>query len=267
MTHIAIVGVGGRMGRQLAKATLDHSQCSLTVATCSPNDSIKSTDVGPLIGEPHTGITITDNLEASIEHANVIIDFTRPETTMHLLTLCQQYNKGIVIGTTGFTETQKKAIQTTAKSIPIVLAPNMSPGVNLMFKLLEVAAQALGETNDIEIIEKHHRNKLDSPSGTAIKMGEIIASTLQRSLKEHAVYGRHGTEKTVRSLEDIGFSSIRAGSIIGDHTALFASESEVLEITHKSSSRTNYAKGAVQAAVWLNHQPEGLYDMMDVLGL
>lgn len=267
MTRIAIIGVSGRMGLQLAKTVLQHPQCSLAVATCRATASIKGLDVGTLLGEADTGVIITDNLDALIQHTDVIIDFTSPATTMELISLCQQHKKNLVIGTTGFSNEQQATLHSASKSIPIVFAPNMSPGVNLMFKLLQVAAATLGHESDIEIIEKHHRNKLDAPSGTAIKMGEVIADTLKRSLKENAVYGRNGTTTSARAQETIGFSSVRAGDIIGDHTAMFASEGELLEITHKSSSRTNYAKGATQAAIWLHNQPAGLYDMMDVLGI
>jgi len=267
MARIAIIGAGGRMGRQLVKEALSNTACHLTVATCRPTSDVKGVDVGKLINKPKTGIMVTDSLGDNISNTDVIVDFTNPETTLNLLALCQKHHKKMVIGTTGFTEEQTKQIKHASNTVPIVFAPNMSPGVNLMFKLLEIAATALGSKSDIEIIEKHHRNKLDAPSGTALEMGKIIAKTLHRSLEEHVVYTRHGREEQIRSHETIGFSTIRAGDIIGEHTALFATEGELLEITHKSSTRTHYAKGAIQAALWLNNQPEGLYSMMDVLNI
>ncbi|MCY4329392.1 MAG: 4-hydroxy-tetrahydrodipicolinate reductase [Endozoicomonadaceae bacterium] len=267
MIRIAVIGAGGRMGREVIKAILNEQQSLLTAALCRKNDTLLGIDTGKLINGTKTGVTVTDNPEKVMQSADALIDFTTPQTTLSLLPLCQQYNKGIVIGTTGFSVEEKQTIQVAAKSIPIVFAPNMSTGVNLMFKLLQVAAKTLGKHSDIEIIEKHHRNKQDAPSGTALKMGEIIADVLNRSLNQHAVYGRHGTKQGIRPRETIGFSSIRAGDIVGEHTALFAGEGEQIEITHTSSSRNHYAAGAVQAALWLANKTSGLYDMMDVLDL
>ena len=267
MTRIAIAGANGRMGRELILATLKNDQCTLSLATCRSNSDSLGVDAGLLAGEDNTGTLLTDEPDKHIDSVDIFIDFTSPAATMMLLDTCLRHKKGIVIGTTGFTTEQKQLIHKAAHDIPIVLSPNMSASVNLMFKLLEITANVLGKESDIEIIEKHHRNKLDAPSGTALKMGEVIADTLELSMEKCAVYGREGTEKQSRPHDIIGFSSIRAGDIVGEHTAIFASEGEQLEITHRSSSRMNYAKGAVQAAAWLHHRPCGLYDMQDVLGI
>lgn len=267
MVRIAVVGAGGRMGREIIKLVLQHRQCTLAAALCRKGDVIAGQDAGELVGEEKTGVVITDDHKQCLHAVDVLIDFTCPETTLALLPLCQQHNKRIVIGTTGFSAEEKQMIASTAKSVPIVFAPNMSAGVNLMFKLLQMTAKAFGKQSDIEIIEKHHRNKQDAPSGTALKMGEIIAETLGYPLNQHAVYGRHGTKQGIRSHETIGFSSVRAGDIVGEHTALFAGDGEQIEITHTSSNRVHYASGAVQAACWLTAKTSGLYDMMDVLAM
>ncbi len=267
MVRIAVIGAGGRMGKQLLKATTEDNHAQLVVATCRPGASINGLDAGTVIGSQKVGTVVTDSISHENTTIDVVIDFTTPLTTMDLLDFCKKNNAKLVIGTTGFTEEQLVKIKEASVSVPIVCSPNMSLGVNLMFELLKTAAKAIGVDSDIEIIERHHRNKLDSPSGTAIKMGEVIADSLGRSLKEHAVYCRQGRESQARDKKSIGFSTIRAGEIIGDHTALFASDCEILEVTHKSSSRMNYAKGAVQAALWLNNQSAGFYDMTDVLGI
>jgi 4-hydroxy-tetrahydrodipicolinate reductase len=196
----------------------------------------------------------------------VLIDFTRPDISMDYIEQCRQAGKKLVIGTTGYSDAQKAKIAEVAKDIAIVMAPNMSVGVNLTLKLLEMAAKIMGEYTDIEIIEAHHRYKVDAPSGTALRMGEVIAKTLNRDLKDCAVYGREGITGE-RDRKTIGFSTIRAGDIVGEHTVMFADEGERVEITHKASSRMTFANGAVRAAVWLADKPNGLYDMQDVLGL
>jgi 4-hydroxy-tetrahydrodipicolinate reductase len=196
----------------------------------------------------------------------VLIDFTRPDVSLALIDLCRQAGKKIVIGTTGYAESQKALISAAAKEIAIVFAPNMSVGVNLSLKLLEMAAKVMGDYTDIEVIEAHHRHKVDAPSGTALRMGEVVAASLGRDLKDCAIYGREGNTGE-RDRKTIGFSTIRAGDIVGEHTVMFADEGERLEITHKASSRMTFANGAVRAAVWLKDKPKGLYDMQDVLGL
>ena len=203
---------------------------------------------------------------SALDQFDVLIDFTRPEPSLSYIEICRQSGKKVVIGTTGFNETQKSIIAEAAKDIPIVMAPNMSVGVNLSLKLLEIAAKVMGEYTDIEVIEAHHRHKIDAPSGTALRMGEVVAKALGRDLKDCAIYGREG-DTGVRQRNTIGFSTIRAGDIVGEHTVMFADEGERLEITHKASSRMTFANGAVRAALWLEGKESGLFDMQDVLEL
>jgi len=195
-----------------------------------------------------------------------LIDFTRPDASMDYIEICRKAGKKLVIGTTGYSESQKVIIAEAAKDIAIVLAPNFSVGVNLSLKLLEMTAKVMGDYTDIEVIEAHHRHKVDAPSGTALRMGEVVAATLGRDLKDCAIYGREG-ETGARDRKTIGFSTIRAGDIVGEHTVMFADEGERLEITHKATSRMTFANGAVRAAIWLANQSSGLFDMQDVLGL
>jgi 4-hydroxy-tetrahydrodipicolinate reductase len=209
---------------------------------------------------------ITPSLDQATQDFDVLIDFTRPEPCLAHLAWCVKHGKKMVIGTTGFDEAGKASIAKAAETIAIVFAPNMSVGVNLCLKLLDMAAKVLGDTVDIEIIEAHHRHKIDSPSGTALRMGEVVANALGRDLKEVAVYGREGITGE-RERPTIGFATVRAGDVVGDHTVLFADVGERVEITHKASSRMTFAKGAVRAASWLQAKPTGLYDMQDVLGL
>lgn len=266
MLRIAIAGVSGRMGQCLVKAAAETPGLQLTVAISRPESQAIGKDAGELVGIGHLGVTIHSDLSALSSAFDILIDFTRPEMSLQLLRFCQQAGKKIVIGTTGYTPEQKALISAAAQQIPIVLAPNMSVGVNLTLKLLHIAAQVMGNYTDIEIIEAHHRHKIDAPSGTALRMGEVIANALQRDLKTCAVYGREG-EIGPRVHNTIGFSTIRAGDIVGEHTVMFADEGERLEITHKASSRMTFAKGAMRAALWLNEQPPGLFDMQAVLGL
>lgn len=265
MTKIAIIGAGGRMGRSLIEACAQTEGCQLSAAIEQKGSSLIGSDAGEFTGLGTTGIKLVDNLSAVADHFDTLIDFTRPEATIDNLEFCVANNKKIVIGTTGFTDAQKKQIHDSAKKISIVFAPNMSVGVNLCFKLLETAARIMGGNADIEIIEAHHRHKVDAPSGTALKMGEIVADALGRNLDECAVYGRQG-QTGEREKNTIGFETIRAGDIVGDHTVMFANNGERVEITHKASSRMTFANGAVRAAIWLNDQPPGLYDMQHVLG-
>ena len=211
-------------------------------------------------------VPLSTDLSPLTEQFDVLVDFTRPAATLAYLALCQAAGKAMVIGTTGFSAEQKAEIALAAKRIPIVFAPNMSIGVNLCFKLLELTARVLGDSADIEIIEAHHRHKVDAPSGTALAMGQVIAKALGRDLQECAVYGRQGTTGE-RERSTIGFATVRAGDIVGEHTALFADVGERIEITHRATSRMTFAKGAVQAATWLAGRPPGLFDMQDVLGL
>jgi len=264
--RIAIIGASGRMGRSLIAACNDNTDVILGAATERPDSSLIGCDAGELAGVGHLGINVVGDLGTVSDTFDVVIDFSQPAVTLANVAVCQAAGKAIVIGTTGFDDDQRQQIQAAAASIPIVMAPNMSVGVNLCLKLLELAARVLGDEVDIEVIEAHHRDKVDAPSGTALRMGEVVAETLGRDLNECAVYGRQGhTGK--RDRKTIGFETIRAGDTVGDHTVLFAATGERIEITHKASSRMTFANGAVRAAQWLQGHESGLYDMQDVLGL
>ncbi|PHM37225.1 4-hydroxy-tetrahydrodipicolinate reductase [Xenorhabdus innexi] len=264
--RIAIVGASGRMGRNLIQAVQQSDGVTLGAALERSGSSLLGTDAGELAGIGTNGITIHDDLNTVIDDFDVLIDFTRPEGTLAYLAVCHQYRKAMVIGTTGFDDAGKQAIKEASREIPIVFAANFSIGVNLVLKLLEKAAAVMGEYTDIEIIEAHHRHKVDAPSGTALAMGESIAHTLGRDLKTCAVYAREGYTGE-RNPKSIGFSTIRAGDIVGEHTAIFADIGERVEITHKASSRMTFANGAVKASAWVTNKNSGLYDMKDVLNL
>ena len=266
MMRIAVVGVSGRMGTVLCRAAVQADSATLAVAVTRPGNDSVGKDAGELVGIGALGVKVVDDLAAVVDQFDVLIDFTRPDASMAFIELCRQAGKKIVIGTTGYSDAQKTAIAEAAKDVAIVLAPNMSVGVNLALKLLALAAKVMGDYTDIEVIEAHHRHKVDAPSGTALRMGEVIADALGRDLKECAIYGREGITGE-RDRKTIGFSTIRAGDIVGDHTVMFADEGERLEITHKATSRMTFANGAVRAAIWLKDKPNGLYDMQDVLGL
>jgi len=266
MTKLAITGATGRMGKALIEATQAHEQAQVTVAVVRPGSSIIGADAGEIAGVGKLGVAITDDLAKVTNDFDVLIDFTRPEVTLANLEVCRQARKSIVIGTTGFTNEQKQQITDAANVLSVVFAPNMSVGVNLCLKLLDMAARVMGNDVDIEIIEAHHRHKIDAPSGTALRMGEVVADALGRDLKECAVYGREGNTGE-RGRGTIGFETIRAGDIVGEHTVMFADIGERVEITHKASSRMTFANGAVRAANWLMQHKTGLYDMQDVLDL
>jgi len=266
MLRIALVGVSGRMGLSLIKAVALVGNAELTVAVSRPDSLAIGKDAGELAGIATLGVTVTDDLTVALDRFDVLIDFTRPEPSLNYIEICRQAGKKVVIGTTGFNEAQKTAIAEATNDIAIVLAPNMSVGVNLSLKLLEMAAKVMGDYTDIEVIEAHHRHKVDAPSGTALRMGEVVAKALGRDLKDCAIYGREG-DTGARDRKTIGFSTIRAGDIVGEHTVMFADEGERLEITHKASSRMTFANGAVRAALWLAAKDKGLFDMQDVLGL
>jgi 4-hydroxy-tetrahydrodipicolinate reductase len=240
---VAVSGSSGRMGKMLI-------------------DAINASDDCELAGQLDIGIDI----HAELQNADYLIDFTRPEGTMAHLAVCKELNVKMVIGTTGFSDAEKAEIEAASKDIAIMLAPNMSVGVNVTLKLLEMAAKAMSTGYDIEIIETHHRHKVDAPSGTALKMGEVISDALGRDLKGHAVFAREGITGA-RDPQAIGFSAIRGGDIVGDHTVMFAGTGERIEITHKSSNREGYALGALRAVRYLETQKTGLFDMFDVLGL
>ncbi|MCA8091577.1 4-hydroxy-tetrahydrodipicolinate reductase [Burkholderia anthina] len=262
---IAIAGASGRMGRMLIEAVLNDSDAQLAGALDRADSPFLGQDAGAFLGK-ETGIKLTDDLDAVFAQADYLIDFTRPEGTIAHVEAALRHDVKLVIGTTGFTAGQKAELQAAAGRIGIVFAANMSVGVNVTLKLLEFAAKHFSHGYDIEIIEAHHRHKVDAPSGTALMMGEAVAGALGRSLDECAVYGRQGVTGE-RDPSTIGFAAVRGGDIVGDHTVLFAGIGERIEITHKSSSRVSYAQGALRAVRFLSARGAGLFDMQDVLGL
>jgi len=266
MTKILVTGAAGRMGKCLIEATHNAEAASLAAAVEREGSSFIGVDAGEMAGVGSKNISVSDSMQAVIKNSDVVIDFTRPEVTMENLRVCLENGTKMVIGTTGLSDEQKQQIEKASEKIAIVFAPNMSVGVNLTLKLLDMAARVLGDDVDIEIIEAHHRHKVDAPSGTALRMGEVVADALDRDLSECAVYGREGNTGE-RDRKTIGFETIRAGDIVGEHTVMFADIGERIEITHKASSRMTFANGAVKAAVWLDNRQSGLYDMQDVLGL
>jgi 4-hydroxy-tetrahydrodipicolinate reductase len=263
--RIAVAGATGRMGHMLIEAIRAADDCRLTGAVDQASSPAIGNDAAAFLGHA-SGVPVTADLAAGLADADVLIDFTRPEGTLAHLKACRALGVNLVIGTTGFSEAQKQQIAEAARDIAIVMAPNMSVGVNVTLKLLEMAAKALATGYDIEVIEAHHRHKVDAPSGTALKMGEVIAGALGRDLKQCAVYAREGVTGE-RDPSTIGFASIRGGDIVGDHTVLFAGTGERIEITHKSASRATYAQGSLRAVRFLSGRKTGLYDMFDVLEL
>jgi len=263
--RVAIAGSSGRMGRMLIEAVMEAADCRLAGALDQPGNPALGQDASAFLGHA-SGVLITDDLHKGLSDADVLIDFTRPEGTLMHLAVCQQLGVKAVIGTTGFTAQQKALIGVHAGHVGIMMAPNMSVGVNVVLRLLDSAARALNAGYDIEVIEAHHRHKVDAPSGTALQMGEVLARALGRDLKDCAVFGREGVTGA-RDPSTIGFAAIRGGDIVGDHTVLFAGVGERIEITHKSSSRVTYAQGSLRAARFLALQGPGLYDMNDVLGV
>lgn len=264
--RVAITGAAGRMGKVLIEAVQDAEGATLGAAIVNPDSSLIGADAGEVAGVGKLGVVMVGKLEDAVADFDVLIDFTFPDLTLENLAFCKEHGKQMVIGTTGLTDSEKLQLGAASESVPVVFAPNMSVGVNVALNLLKTAAEALGDDYDVEIIETHHRHKKDAPSGTAVRMGEVVASALGRDLKECAVYGREGFTGE-RSRTEIGFETVRAGDVVGDHTVLFAGIGERIEITHKASSRMTFAKGAVRAAQWLADKPAGLYDMQDVLAL
>ena len=262
---IAIAGSGGRMGRALLESVAQADDLKLHAALEHSGSALLGRDAGELSGAP-CGVKIGTDAAAALQGADVLIDFTRPEGTLHHLDICRKLGVHMVIGTTGFNAQQKAQLGAAAQHIGIVFAPNMSVGVNLVFKLLETASRVLAHGYDIEIVEAHHRHKADAPSGTALGMGEVIAKPLGRDLEKCAVSGREGVTGE-RDPSTIGFATVRGGDIVGDHTVMFAGTGERIEITHKASSRATFALGALRAARFLKAHPAGMYDMQDVLGL
>jgi 4-hydroxy-tetrahydrodipicolinate reductase len=261
---LAVAGSSGRMGRALVEAVVAATDLALAAAFEQKGHAHVGKDAGELAGAP-CGVRIGDDVARAIAGAAVLVDFTRPEATVANLAACRNQGVNMVIGTTGFNEAQKQAIAMAARDIAIVMSPNFSIGVNVAFRLLEVAARALGKGYDVEIIEAHHRHKVDAPSGTALRMGEVVAQALGRDLKKHAVYGREGVTGE-RKEETIGFATVRGGDLVGDHTVMFIGAGERLEISHRASSRSNFASGALRAARFVAARKTGLFDMADVLG-
>lgn len=266
MRRIAVMGAAGRMGRVLIEAVQQAPGACLAGAIDRPDSSLVGADAGEMAGLGRVGVAVSGRLEEVVDGCDVLIDFTHPSVTLNNLDICRRAGKAMVIGTTGFSAEERQKLVEAAEEIPIVFAANFSVGVNLCLKLLDMAARVLGDDVDIEIVEAHHRHKVDAPSGTALRMGEVVATALGRDLRKVAVYGREG-QTGARARETIGFATVRAGDIVGDHTVLFAADGERVEITHKASSRMTFAKGAVRAALWLEGRAPGLYDMQDVLAL
>lgn len=262
---IAIAGCTGRMGRALLEAVNQTPDMRVHAALERSGGASLGRDSGEMIAAPN-GVMIRDDVEAALQGCDVLIDFTRPDATLNHMAICRKLGVGMVIGTTGFSPAEKDLILEASRDCGIVFAPNMSVGVNLLFKLLDTAARVLNEGYDIEVLEAHHRHKVDAPSGTALRLGEVVAQALGRDLAECAVYGREGVTGE-RSPSTIGFATVRGGDIVGDHTVLFAGIGERVEITHKASSRATFAHGALRAARFLSGRDAGLYDMQDVLSL
>ncbi|BBM01996.1 4-hydroxy-tetrahydrodipicolinate reductase [Microbulbifer sp. GL-2] len=265
---VAVSGFGGRMGRALAEALELAENAELSAALVRPGSSLVGADAGEVAGLGRNGLAILD----SLEHADfdVLIDFTAPQATVDNAAYCAAHGRPIVIGTTGFDTEQKDRVLANAEKVPLCLASNFSTGVNLCFKLLETAARVMGEDADIEIVEAHHRHKVDAPSGTALSMGEVVAETLGRDLDKVAIYGREG-QTGARERDTIGFATVRGGDVVGEHSVMFLADGERVEINHRASSRLSFARGAVRAALWLADdnavRAPGHYDMRDVLGL
>lgn len=264
--RVAVAGAGGRMGRTLIHAVHETEGLRLSAATELEGSGLVGVDAGELAGIGHMGAPIRPDLDEVLADFDVLVDFTTPKASVHHVELCRDAGRRMVIGTTGLSPDQRESISEAAIDIALVCAPNMSVGVNLCFKLLELAAKVMGDEVDIEIIEAHHRNKVDAPSGTALRMGEVVAAALGRDLDQVAVYGRQG-HTGARDRRSIGFETIRAGDTVGEHSVWFAADGERVEIAHKATSRMTFARGAARAARWIVTQERGLFDMQDVLGL
>lgn len=265
-TRIAILGAAGRMGRALVNAIGQQPGAQLVAALDRDNAPESGLDAGSLAGLPALGVFISSDIDEALATADVLIDFTRPEGTLAAIAACRKAGKPIVIGTTGFTSEQKAVLAEATREIAVCQAANFSVGVNVLLKLVEDAARTLGDAYDVEIVEAHHRHKVDAPSGTALALGEAAAAGLGRHLKQVAIYGREG-HTGARETQTIGFATVRGGDVIGDHTVMYLGDGERVELSHKASSRLNFAGGAVRAALWLHGKPAGSYSMRDVLGL
>lgn len=265
-TRIAVTGAAGRMGKMLIEAVSASPNAQLTAAIERPESSLIGADAGELVGLGTLGVNIVGDISKVMDAFDVLIDFTAPSATLKNAQLCAASRKGLVVGTTGFSVEEEQQLLAFQTQTAICKAANFSTGVNVCLNLLEKAAQALGDDYDVEIYEAHHRHKVDAPSGTALAMGQSVASALNRDLRSVAVYGREG-QTGARDKETIGFATVRGGDVVGDHTVMFLGEGERVEITHKASSRMSFARGAVRAAVWLHDKDQGLFDMRDVLNL
>ena len=265
MTRIAVTGAAGRMGKTLIQNVHEATGVTLGAAFERADSTLIGVDVGELAGVGNIDVRLSADISAELDRFDTLIDFSIPEATLAAVVTCTAAGKRLVIGTTGFNDAGLATIRAAAAKIPLLMAPNMSVGVNLCFKLIELAAQVLGDEVDVEIIETHHRHKIDAPSGTAVRMGEILSRVLERDLSEVSVFGREGSVGE-RDRRTIGFSSVRAGDIVGEHTVMFAGSGERIEITHRASSRSNFAAGAIRAAKFLENHAHGLFDMQDVLG-
>ena len=265
MIKIVVVGAGGRMGKTVVLCSEDTKGVNITGGTESPGHPTIGTDIGELAGIGKKGIAIVENIEDALANCDVIIDFTTPETSIHNLNVAAKYEKSIVVGTTGFSEAQKNFISQAATGVRCVLAPNMSIGVNVLFKVAGDVAKILDDAYDVEIVETHHKFKKDAPSGTAVRLSEIIADSLDRNIDEVGVYGRKGIAE--RKSKEIGVHTVRAGDIVGEHRVLFGGMGENLELFHRAQSRETFARGSIRAAKWVVNQSNGIYDMQDVLGL
>ncbi len=263
---IGVVGAAGRMGRTIVEACAATEGVRLGAAVEAPGNALVGQDAGVVAGVGESGVRIADSLREVVGDFDVVIDFTVADATVSNLEICREAGRRAVVGTTGLSDAQRARIGEMAEDVAMVVAPNMSVGVNLVFRLVEIAAGVLGDEVDVEVIEAHHRHKVDAPSGTAVRLGEVLAAALGRDLAECAVYGREG-HTGPRERATIGFETIRAGDIVGEHTVLFAGTGERIEVTHRASSRTNFAQGALRAAEWVSGRERGLYDMQDVLGL
>ena len=266
MIRVAVTGAAGRMGKTLVQAIQDSEGVSLGAAFEHPENPAIGQDAGELAGIGHLGVTVGGDPAAATDNFDVVIDFTVPAATLSLAQACRAQGKAMVVGTTGFSADELAQLKLAAQDLALFMAPNMSIGVNLTFKLIEIAARALGDSVDVEVIEAHHRHKIDAPSGTAVRMGEVLAEALDRDLETDAIYGRQGITGA-RERNTIGFSTVRGGDIVGEHTVMFAGEGERIEITHRAQSRMNFAQGALRAVSYVHAQPPGLYDMQGLLDL
>lgn len=266
MIRVAITGAAGRMGKTLVQAIQESEGLVLGAAFEHPENPVVGDDAGELAGVGKLDVPISGNPADAVDNFDVVVDFTVPAATLALAKVCRAHGKALVIGTTGFGDGELSELQEAAKDIALFMAPNMSVGVNLTFKLIEIAARALGDSVDVEVLEAHHRHKIDAPSGTALRMGEVLADALDRDLETDAVYGRQGITGA-RERKTIGFSTMRGGDIVGEHTVMFAGEGERIEITHRAQSRMNFAQGALRAVRYVSKKDRGLYDMQMLLDL